>query len=310
VTTWLGCIDAVLSTLSIVHKSSHTKHQALAWNLCLSHLKAHRESLVQACRLSPNYSSKVHSFEASLLYHVNELILEVIKVSQDTTTQSKVEAHSLEINTLGLEDLLGMDAVQDLFRRYDYDNSGTINNTKELQLLIVNIMYACEERSAKWKTDKSAQRSVPALLKMMRSTVRAVSFTGIPVSDEHQWTLEDFVNYFDKTILERNPLLSLVTHSNPLNERNLEQDINSIMMEIDQALDSQHFAGQDELHTEDTATTVAEDSGSGVQQDSGSRVQQDNGSGVQQDSGSGVQQDSGPSASETQQVPFIAAVRV
>ena len=142
--------------------------------------------------------------------------------------------------------------------RYDYDNSGTINNTKELQLLIVNIMYACEERSAKWKTDKSAQRSVPALLKMMRSTVRAVSFTGIPVSDEHQWTLEDFVNYFDKTILERNPLLSLVTHSNPLNERNLEQDINSIMMEIDQALDSQHFPGQDELHTEDTATTVAE----------------------------------------------------
>ena len=95
VITWLGCIDDVLSTLSTVHKSSHIKHQALAWNLCLSHLKAHRESLVQACRLSPNYSSKVHSFEASLLYHVNELILEVVKVSQDTTTQSKVEAHSL-----------------------------------------------------------------------------------------------------------------------------------------------------------------------------------------------------------------------
>ena len=35
-------------------------------------------------------------------------------------------------------------------------------------------------------------------------------------------------------------------------------DINSIVMEIDQALDSQHFPGQDELHTEDTANTVAE----------------------------------------------------
>ena len=112
VITWLGCIDAVLSTLSTVHKSSHSKHNALAWSLCLSDLKEHRGNLVQECLVSTNCSWK-----SALLDHVNNVILEVTKMSEDTTTRSKMEARSLALNTFGLQDLVGMDAVQALFHR-------------------------------------------------------------------------------------------------------------------------------------------------------------------------------------------------
>ena len=144
------------------------------------------------------------------------------------------------------------------FFRYDHDHSGTICNTDELQLLIVKAMYACQDRGAKWRTDESAQHTVPGLLRIMKHKVRTVTLAGIAVSNEHQWTLEAFVNYFDTIILEKKPALSLVVHSNPLMMNGTEPDQdwgtqqaqvldnNSIVIATDQGLmetdDLQHAA--------------------------------------------------------------------